>query len=662
MTIKSKIVGIVSVITILILFSLSIFVMFYVTNMVKDDEVYTYDVISESIKKEINIYLDVTEYAVMTIAMNPEVQTLFAKRDRDGLLALLKDGYSEISDEVSQFQFHLPDSTSFLRLHRPDKFGDSLKDFRYTVNKANEEKVVVKGIEEGKAGYGLRVVAPIEYEGQHIGTVEFGSAFNEVLLNSFKELYPGEYFIYSLTDDSVSWDSSESFLAGTEEEDLFPIDQNLVDSITDQDFVYEFTPDKKDAVVLIPFQDFNGETKGFIKYIKDRREDQNRLKALQRTIIAFSLLSVLILCIIIFFVVSKMFKGVNMMIDYSKVVGEGDLSKECSIKSKDEIGQIAVSFNLMRLNLIAMIRDIQDTIDDANSSIKDITSASDAVKTSSKEISSAIEDIAIGATSQAMVASEGNESTYHLAKEITEIISLSDNSINESKAMMTMTEDGIRMLSKLRDDFAQNAASSKEVSKGIRILTEKSNNIREIIETINSISAQTNLLALNAAIEAARAGAEGKGFAVVADEVRKLAEQSSSASGEIKQIVEEIIHVIDGTEEAVEVTNEVVDKTNISLESTTASYRQIQSEVEVVLLNVEKTHTALRGIIEEKDALVEAIEKINEVSEQAATTTEEISATASLQSDRTTNVVTSITALNENIGLLKEKIEGFKLD
>src|SRR5690606_6675855 len=74
----------------------------------------------------------------------------------------------------------------------------------------------------------------------------------------------------------------------------------------------------------------------------------------------------------------------------------------------------------------------------------------------------------------------------------------------------------------------------------IETLSDKSNDIGQILDVIKGISEQTNLLALNAAIEAARAGEAGRGFAVVADEVRNLAQRTQSSAQEIQQMIEQL--------------------------------------------------------------------------------------------------------------------------
>ena len=137
------------------------------------------------------------------MAYNTEVQRLFAESNRRPYRQLLP-GYEMVKDQYAQMQFHLPDSTSFLRLHQPERYGDSLRDFRHTVNVANQTRTITAGLEEGRGGYGLRVVVPVFYQGQHIGSVEYGGDFGLPFLITLQKELGGDYFIYQLGASTVA--------------------------------------------------------------------------------------------------------------------------------------------------------------------------------------------------------------------------------------------------------------------------------------------------------------------------------------------------------------------------------------------------------------------------------------------------------------------------
>nr|WP_051534559.1 PAS domain S-box protein [Deefgea rivuli] len=110
------------------------------------------------------------------------------------------------------------------------------------------------------------------------------------------------------------------------------------------------------------------------------------------------------------------------------------------------------------------------------------------------------------------------------------------------------TEGKLKYIVSYGVDVTSKMEASRVTDEEMGQVIASSNQIRLIINTINSIAAQTNLLALNAAIEAARAGEAGRGFAVVADEVRKLAVESASSAQEIQKLVEESVHRIESLE------------------------------------------------------------------------------------------------------------------
>jgi methyl-accepting chemotaxis protein len=178
--------------------------------------------------------------------------------------------------------------------------------------------------------------------------------------------------------------------------------------------------------------------------------------------------------------------------------GGGDLTKRIEIKSRDEIGEMATSFNLFVQKLEQIITE---------------------VRTSSDGIASAAGQVASSASSLSQGTSEQAAS-----------IEETTSSLEQMSASIQQNAENSRQMEQMAVKGAQDSeASGSAVGDTVTAMKK----IAEKISIIEEIAYQTNLLALNAAIEAARAGEHGRGFAVVATEVRKLAERSQTAAQEI---------------------------------------------------------------------------------------------------------------------------------
>ena len=107
---------------------------------------------------------------------------------------LLKDKYASLQKiaRIRQLHFHMPDGRSFLRMHRPEKFGDPLFEVRYSVKKANTERVRSQGFEEGRIFNGYRFVYPIMDRNQHLGSVEISLSM-KAFTDSLSHIYEGTY-------------------------------------------------------------------------------------------------------------------------------------------------------------------------------------------------------------------------------------------------------------------------------------------------------------------------------------------------------------------------------------------------------------------------------------------------------------------------------------
>ncbi len=118
-----------------------------------------------------------------TMALLTPVQWDMQRKDREHLLEFTMPIYKKLQSEldINVFHFHLPPAISFLRLQKPQKFGDDLSSFRHTVNFVNQQKLDASGLEVGKAGISIRSVSPVFNQSRHVGSVEFGAPINNAL-------------------------------------------------------------------------------------------------------------------------------------------------------------------------------------------------------------------------------------------------------------------------------------------------------------------------------------------------------------------------------------------------------------------------------------------------------------------------------------------------
>ncbi len=126
------------------------------------------------------------------ILVNEEIIDAFEKYDRKKLLNITTPIYKKLSDEnpyLKIMHFHTKDTKSFLRLHKPEKFGDDLSSIRPIINKVNQTKKKEIAMEAGRYGVYYRLALPVSNkEGEHLGVIEFGININYIL-DTFNQNY-----------------------------------------------------------------------------------------------------------------------------------------------------------------------------------------------------------------------------------------------------------------------------------------------------------------------------------------------------------------------------------------------------------------------------------------------------------------------------------------
>ena len=190
-----------------------------------------------------------------------------------------------------------------------------------------------------------------------------------------------------------------------------------------------------------------------------------------------------------------------------------------------------------RDSLLAAIANMQQQL---RTLIGEVARSADNLFRSSASLSSDVAQVTRNGQDEENAARATAEAVQAIAANVTQIGASAGIAQDLSAQAGRYSQEGNTVIAQVTREMSQIADAVGESSAQIQTLGSLSNGISNIVNVIKEIADQTNLLALNAAIEAARAGEAGRGFAVVADEVRKLAERTSSSTGEITRMIENI--------------------------------------------------------------------------------------------------------------------------
>lgn len=466
-----------------------------------------------------------------------------------------------------------------------------------------------------------------------------------VIVNSFIEMHDAEAFLVD-KDSSVILASRDSDLIsktlGADGQSAFYKDVEKKVSGKSYNFC---TLDGNMTV----FKEVNGTNWLLVSYVPTRVVLAD-LVGLRNLMIIFSIISILVLCVLIERVTHVVIRPVKEMTRVITSMASGDFTVSMKVKGNDEIAVMGRSVEHFIASMKEMIRQmghVSDRLEKQAGSSKNVSgemnSAANIQSQSMTELNATVDQLSVSVNEIAQNATQ-------LAGVVADTKEDSDKVEDKMRTTVEVSEKGKADMESVGNALHNIEISIHNLEEAVNKVGTASGEIVDIIKLIGDIAEETNLLSLNASIEAARAGEAGRGFAVVASQIGVLAKNSADSVAHITSLINEINGLVD----------DAVKQAGSSASDIESSADLIHTAVDTfdqIFQNIQETSHLIEGVVEKINQVDQVATNVAAISEEQAASSDEILATSESMLQQAKSISKNSEQVEEEAGNLAESAD-----
>lgn len=387
------------------------------------------------------------------------------------------------------------------------------------------------------------------------------------------------------------------------------------------------------------------------------REKSAAMSSVYRTAVisVVIVIAAIILAVLIIVIVAR--RLVNPVVSVARLIGDaadGDFQNRADETIPNELGILSRSFN----KLTEKMAGILVTVTEFTTKVMEGSGRLNGIAGDIDETHQSVERIAQGTQDQTKDARNVVDRAADLEEKFRELQEKSTVLLNNAEDTMRSGQQGVQSVSGLKNSNSVTERKMEESYSNIMKLDAHSRRISGIITTINEISEETELLSLNASIEAARAGDAGRGFMVVAESIGKLAADSQTATKNIEEIIKELCGDIVSTVQNIEEIRRDIQNQTEMVRFVEESFGNFQSLAQITKESVGEMEILVSEMQQLDRAMVEAADRIQDVSQNTADVTQNIADSMQDQVSEIQRVAKQVYALSVESEQIKQRLSG----